>query len=177
MSRSSTALTIVAAAALGLLAAAFLTQWLVVDVHPNGRDGFTLALPLPLIRAVVALIPGELYEDTAVPEELAAHREAIIEALAALRDCPDVTLVAVRSADARISVAKRGRLLQVKVDSSPGQPAVRCNLPLDGLVKVLDRWEWETVEPGVFLGILAEAPRGPLVNVTAPDATVSLAIR
>ncbi len=176
MPRSSTILTVAVAAALGLAAAAFFTQWVVVDVHPGGHHAFRLPLPLPMIRAAVALVPERAYENARVPEELAAHRRAITEAVAILRDCPDTTFVAFHCDDASVSVSKNGRSLRVDIDSHHDKVTVRCRIPLDGLGRVLDDWDWETLDPGVLLGILAEAPRGPLVDVVAPDTLISVSI-
>lgn len=176
MTRFRTGLTVVTAAVLGLIAAAFITQWVVVDVRPSGRGAFKVPVPVTVLRAAVALVPDSAYGDAGVPRELAGHRASVLKALAALRASPDATFVTVRSEDAEVSVAKRGGLLLIKVRSNDDATTVHCRIPLRGLHQALDRWDWKTVDPGAFLAILGDAPRGPLVEVAAPEAIVNISI-
>jgi len=176
MARSRTAFTVVVAAALGLVAAAFIAQWVVIDVETSGRSAFKAPVPLTLLRAAVALVPDSVYRDAQVPQELTAHRPSVLRAVTALRNSPDATFVTVRSEEADVSIAKQNGLLLVNVDSHDDATTVRCRIPVDGLYKALDRWDWKTVDPGAFLAILGDAPHGPLVQVAAPEATINVSI-
>ncbi len=176
MNRSRTALTVVAAAALGLVVAAFIAQWVVVDVQASGRSTVRVPVPLALLRAAVALVPGSAYRDVRIPPQLAAHRSQVLEALTALRNSPDTTLLTVRSREAKVSIVTRDGSLLVNAGSPCDGTNVRCTIPLNALHETLERWDWKTVDPGTLLAMLGEAPRGPLVEVIAPEATVTIRI-
>ncbi|NOZ95921.1 MAG: hypothetical protein GXP47_14450 [Acidobacteria bacterium] len=176
MSRSRTALTVVVAAALGLVVAAFIAQWVVVDVQASGRSAVRVPVPLALLRAAAALVPGSVYRGARIPPELAARRSLILKAVTALRDSPDATLLTVRSREAKVSIVTRDGLLLVNAGSRSDGTNVRCRIPLNALHEALDRWDWKTVDPGTLLAMLGEAPRGPLVEVNAPETTVTISV-
>ena len=48
---------------------------------------------------------------------------------------------------------------------------VRCTVPLDGVLDALERWDWETFDPGMVFDVLAAVNHGELVNVEVDDGT------
>ena len=54
--------------------------------------------------------------------------------------------------DALVEIAKTGDNLTVAVDADDAN--VRCTVPLDGILYALERWDWESVDPGLVFDIL-----------------------
>ena len=52
----------------------------------------------------------------------------------------------------------------------------RAALPIKAALRVLERWDWKTVEPRMAVDFLAYAGHGELVRVDAPDAKVAVRI-
>jgi hypothetical protein len=160
------------AAAAGLLTALFLSDWMTVDVRTTGEDAVHVFLPLPLAagRVAAACVPDRARRDLQVPPEVRREKEQILAGLRALHDGPDATLVRVESPNAKVVVAKERNLLRVSVDADDGT-AVRCTLPLDGVLDALGSWDWQTFDPALVVDVLAAAPHGDLVRVEADDGT------
>lgn len=171
---TSTVAVVVAAAAAGLLAAALFTNWMVVDVHTTGPDAVNLKLPvpLPLIRTAVAFVPSDSLPPIDIPPEVKENRETILQALRELRDAPDTTLVRVRSDDANVVIEKKDKSLAIDVQAPDA--TVHCQVPLDGIVEALEKWDWETCNPQLALRVLAAAKHGPLVTVDSKEARVAI---
>jgi hypothetical protein len=159
-----------------LLAAAALSDWIVVDVQTFGPDSVHVVVPMPLVvgHFAAAAVPDDAFEDAVMPPELTANREHILAALRSLVDAPDAVLVEVRADDAHVLVAKEGDVLSVAVDADDA--TVRCTVPLTGVVDALEDWDWRTVDPAMLFDILGDAPSGDLVRVDADDARVAVRI-
>lgn len=172
----STIAVVISAAAAGLLAAALFTSWIVVDVRTTGTDAVNLKLPvpLPLVRAATAFIPKEKLGTVKLPPELKENRELILRSLRALLEAPDGALVRVSSDEAKVLIEKKDRTLHVHVEAEDGR--VHCAIPIKGVIKALERWDWEHVDPRLATRILASARRGPLVTVDQPDAHVAVSV-
>jgi hypothetical protein len=169
----------------GLLTATLLMDWMVVDVHVvdvSEHDDIKLdapihvKVPFPLIVAdvVAGFIPDEAFEDAEVPPELKAQRDLVLAAVKGLLDSPDATLVTVHTDDANVEIVKEGETLRIAVDADDA--VVRCNVPIGGVYEVLEDWDWETFDPGMFLDILHSAENGDLVTVATEDG-VRVAIK
>ncbi len=172
----STIAVMVTAAAAGLLAAALLTSWIVVDVRTAGKDAVNLKLPipLPLIRAAAAFIPKGKLGTVKLPPELEENRELILRGMRELLEAPDGTFVRVSSDEGKVLIEKRDRTLHVRVEAEDGR--VHCAIPIEGVFKALERWDWEHVDPRLATRILSGAGRGPLVTVDQPDAHVAVSV-
>jgi hypothetical protein len=155
----------------GIVTAAAIADWMVIDVQVADPDPVHIKVPFPLIVADVAasFVPDEVLEDAKVPPEMAANRELILEAVRGLLDAPDTALVKVEAPDARVAIAKHGDNLELAVDADDA--TVRCILPLDGVLYALERWDWQTFDPSLVFDTLAKADNGPLVRVEADDGT------
>jgi hypothetical protein len=167
--------TVLLALLLAVLVAPLLMTWVVVDVHTTGHDEVNLTVPVPLALARIALafVPTkEAIHD--LPAEVAQHKEQVLAALRAIESCPDAMLVEVQAPDAKVKVAKRGDRLVVDVDAPDA--VVHGALPVKAALRVLERWDWKTVEPHMAIDFLAHAGHGELVRVEAPDAKVAVRI-
>jgi hypothetical protein len=89
-------------------------------------------------------------------------------------ESPDAVLVKVRTEDANIDISKDGDTLRIAVDADDA--VVRCNVPIDGILKALEDWDWETVDPQMIFDVLHAAENGDLVTVTTNDG-VRVAIK
>ena len=159
------------AALAGMLTATFLMDWVVVDVHTPEPEAFNIKVPFPLFVGHLAtnFIPDEVMQDAVVPAEMRDQRELVLSAIRSLVDSPDATLVKVDADDARVEVRKQGSNLEVAVDADDA--TVRCAVPLDGILEALEKWDWETFDPGMAFDILSAADHGDLVRVEVDDGT------
>lgn len=161
----------------GLLTATLMMDWMVVDVHViEDETPVHVKVPFPLIVADVAsrFIPEEALAEAKVPVEARAQKELVLATLQALLDSPDSHFVSVRSDDANVDIFKEGRMLRVAVDADDA--VVRCNVPIDGVLEALERWDWETFDPQMVFDVLHAAENGDLVTVATDDG-VRVAIK
>jgi hypothetical protein len=170
----STVGAVVLAALAGVVTAAALSDWVVVDVETLGPDSMHIVVPVPLMvgRIAAAAVPDEALEDAVMPPEVTARREQIVAAVRSLADTPDATFVEVHDGDDHVVISKVGGLLKVAVDSDDAR--VRCTLPIDAIADALEEWDWQTVDPGLAFDILGAVPSGELLTVEAEDARVAI---
>jgi len=167
----STVGAVVLAGLAGTLATVMAMDWMVVDVRTPAPDAMHMRIPMPLLaaRVATAFVPEEAMRDAEVPPELRQQRELVLAALRSLAEGPDTTLVSVIAPDARVEVTKKGDVLQVAVDADDAN--VHCAVPIHGVLKALDEWDWQTFDPDMVLDVLADAPMGEMVRVEADDGT------
>jgi hypothetical protein len=161
----------------GLLTAALMMDWMVVDVHVVEEGApIHIKVPFPLIVANMAagLIPDEALEEARVPPELKQQKALVLAVVRELLESPDAQLVTVRCEDASVDIAKDGDTLRIAVDADDA--IVRCNVPIDGVLAALENWDWETFDPQMAFDILHAAENGELVTVTTTDG-VRVAIK
>ncbi len=172
---SSSVLTIVVAAAAGLLVAAVLSDVVMIDVATAPPDDVRIKLPLPLglVRLAAALVPARELE-VELPREATRQREVFEQALRALAECPDgVILVSMRSPDANVTITKeRG---QIVLDVGAEDARVHGAVPLAGLENALKRWRGDRLDVRAVLDVLSAARRGPILSVESEDAVVRIA--
>jgi hypothetical protein len=162
----------------GLLTATLMMDWMVVDVHvvdvaPN--DDLELSspvhvkVPFPLVIANIAtaFIPDEAFEDAEIPPEVTAQKDLVLASVRALLESPDAALVKVRTDDANVDIVKDGDTLRIAVDADDA--VVRCNVPIDGVLKALENWDWKTADPQMLFDVLHAAENGDLVTVATKD--------
>jgi len=173
---SSTVGTILLAGLAGLLTAGLMMDWVVVDVRPTELEGVPIVVAFPLwaVRAAVSLAPLENMPEMRVPAELRRQRDMITRVAQELLACPDGSLVQVLTEDANVQVVKQGAVLRIMVDAEDAK--VQCAIPLDGVVDMLESWDWETFDPSMVFDVLSHAPSGRLVHVDAEDAKVAISI-
>ncbi len=167
----STLGSILLAAVAGLGAATVLMDWVIVDVQTPDPEAIHFKVPFPLVIAdiAVAFIPDDVTQDMEVPPEVRAQREVVMAALSSLIDAPDGALVEVTTPDETVSIVKKGGNLEVDVNAEDA--VVHCSVPLDGIYKSLERWDWEVFEPKMVLTALHHTSPGVLVDVHADDGT------
>ena len=161
----------------GLLTATLMMDWMVVDVHVVEEDTpIHIKLPFPLLVADIAtgFVPDQVFEEAEIPPEARAQKELVVETIRALLDSPDAEFVKVRTEDATVDISKDGDTLRIAVDADDA--VVRCNVPIDGILKALEDWDWETVDPQIAFDILRAAENGDLVTVATEDG-VRVAIK
>jgi len=151
-----------------------LMDWVIIDVQTSGPDAVHVKVPFPLVIADVAtaFIPDEAMEEMEVPAELRDQREAVLGGVRALLEAPDGVYVKVDSEDARVVVAKERDDLRIAVDADDA--VVRCVVPIDGVLEALEKWDWQTFDPGMVLDVLDEAGNGNLVTVEAEGTRVAV---
>ena len=155
----------------GMVVAALIMDWVVVDIHTPAPDAFHLKLPFPLVVGHVAssLIPDDVTSEAVVPPEVREQRELVLATVRSLAECPDATLVKVEADDARVEITKQGDDLLIAVDADDA--TVRCTVPLDGVLDALENWDWETFDPGMVFDVLEAVHHGELLRVEADDGT------
>ncbi len=155
----------------GMVTAALLMDWVVVDVRTPEPDNLHIKVPFPLIVGHVAsnFIPDDVTDDVVVPPEVREHREQILDTVRTLVEVPDATFVKVDADGAHVDISKLGDDLLIVVDADDAK--VRCTVPLDGVLDALERWDWETFDPGMVFDVLAAVNHGELVNVEVDDGT------
>ena len=161
----------------GLLTATLMMDWMVVDVHVIEDDTpIHIMVPFPLVVADIAagFIPDELFNDAEIPPEVKAQKGLVLATIASLLDSPDMHLVKVRTDDANVDIFKEGDTLRILVDADDA--VVRCNIPIDGVLSALEKWDWETVDPQMILDVLHAAENGEFVTVATDDG-VRVAIK
>jgi len=170
----STVGTVALAAIAGLFTAAVLSDWMVVRVETPGPDAVNVTVPFPLIVPKMAanFIPDDVFHDAVVPSEVRQQRDAVMAAVRSLAESPDATFVKVRSEDAHVTVNKKGNELVVAVDADGA--VVNCTVPLKGVVKALERWDWQTFDPDLMFNVLGAAGNGNLLTVDADGTHVSI---
>lgn len=178
----STVGAVLLAGVAGLLTATLLVDWVVVDVRvPEGLDAdlqapFHLKVPFPLLVADIAtgLIPDDALQEARIPPEATAQKELVLAFVRELLETPDGDFVKVRTDDANVDVVKEGDNLMISVDADDA--VVRCKVPIDGVLKALEDWDWETVDPQMIFDVLHAADNGNLVTVETEDG-VQVAIK
>jgi len=181
----STVGAVLLAATAGLLTATLMMDWMVVDVHVvdvSDHDDIQVDAPLhikvpfPLLIANIAtgFIPDEAFEEARVPPEARAQKELVLATVRALLESPDAELVKVRTEGANVDIYKDGDTLRIAVDADDA--VVRCNIPIDGILKALEDWDWETFDPQMVFDVLRAAESGDLVTVATKDG-VRVAIK
>ena len=160
----------------GLLTATLLMDWMIVDVHVEEDTPIHIKVPFPLIiaNAATAFIPDEALEEAEVPPELKAQKDLVMATVTALLETPDTHFVKVETEDANVDVYKQGDNLRVEVIAEDA--VVSCTVPIDGVAKALEDWDWETFDPQMVFDILHAADNGELVNVETEDG-VKVAVR
>ncbi len=167
----STVGAVVLAGLAGVLATLLMMDWMVVDVRTPEPENIHIKVPFPLLagRLAAGFVPDEALREATVPPELAAQREVVMQALRALAETPDATLVRVSADDAKVDVTKRGSDLIIAVDADDA--VVRCKVPVEGILEALEDWDWETFDPKMAFDILGSASMGNLVTVEVDDGT------
>jgi len=167
--------TVLLALLAAMLVAPLLMTWVVVDVRTYDEDAVNIKLPIPLALARVGLAFAPREEICRlVPPEVTAQREHVLAVLRDLEGCPDTDLVSVDAPDARVRIAKQGALLQLHVDADDA--VVHGAIPVASVLRVLERWDWQTFEPDLALDLVAAAGHGELLSVDAEDARVRIKI-
>jgi hypothetical protein len=146
-------------------------RYAIVDVHEKGPDGVRLMIPVPLALAQFALyfVPDELTR-VQVPEldEYLESAQSIVAELAAVENAE---LVRVTEGQDQITVAKRGKNIEV---DAVGSETVRVRAPIETLEAILQACRGEHIEASQILSALRASP-GALVHVN--DGSTEVKVR
>ena len=155
----------------GILTAAVITDWMVIDIQVADPNPIHIKVPFPLFIADVAssFVPADALDETAIPPEVKANKELILAAVTSLLEAPDTALVKVSAPDVLVEIGKLGDNLRIAVDADDA--IVRCTIPLDGVLYALEKWDWESFDPDLIFDTLGKADNGPLVTVEVDDGT------
>ncbi len=170
LSRVLKGLAIAAAAAVIL---ALSMTWVVVSVVVP-EDGLRLWIPAPVVLAqgVAAIAnPPELHE--AIPLE-PEHARLAATALRELEEVQDAELVRVESAEETVVVRVADGRVHVEVDTL--REMVRVHAPIREVREFLESFDGGDVVPADAFRLARSLPSGPLVEVDAPDAEVSVRV-
>jgi hypothetical protein len=162
----------------GLLTATLLVDWVVVDVHVvdvshhNSVDfdspvHIKVPFPLAIADLAVGFIPDDVFDEAEIPPEATAQRELVLATIGALLEAPDATLVKGRTDEANVDIEKEGDNLLVAVDADGA--IVRCKVPIDGVFRALENWDWKSADPDLLFDVLHSADNGEMVTVTTED--------
>ncbi len=173
-----TALVIVLAALAGLMTAALLMDWMVVDVHATETAGESthvwVPVPVAALRMAAALIPRDAFPTEEVPPEIHERLPAIRTALQDLSSCPDVQLASVESPDGKVTVLMHSGRLIVDVNSPDAK--VHATVPLRRLARAMKHWDGKTVDASLVRAGLAALDDGFEVKVDSPEARVRITV-
>ncbi len=184
MSRKNTgnlspAASVLLAMVAGLVVAALLMDWMVVDVRATEPDGHAtrvwFPLPMAAVRLAAAAVPEGTYHQAELPPEVREHLPAIREVLKELARCPDGPLVQVRSPEEQIDVGLEEGTLRVDVRSPEG--TVHVAVPLRRMARALERWDGERVDRDLIRTLLRALDDGFTVSVDSPEARVRVKVR
>jgi hypothetical protein len=155
----------------GMVTAALLMDWVIIDVHTPPPEEVNIKVPFPVVVADIAtsFIPDDVMADAVVPAEVQQHRDEILTAVRTLLKAPDATFVKVDAVDALVDISKLGDDLLITVDADDAK--VRCTVPLDGVLDALEGWDWETFDPGMVFDVIGAVNHGDLVTVEVDDGT------
>jgi len=175
--RPPTLTVVVTAATAALVAAAFLTGWMVVEVETPEPGGIHLTVPVPLglLQAALALLPRDAFPRQELPEDFPLDREGLLAIVEALTTAPAGSHLDVETPDSGVSLTLSGAELVVAVRDHEAHVDLR--VPLDGLKDALEEWDGRTLDPRTLLTVLASSGHGPLLRVGSRDARVRIDLR
>jgi hypothetical protein len=171
---ASTSTTVILAAIAAVLIAPLFMNWIVLDVRtaPPQDVRITLPIPLAVVRTALWFVPRDEVR-AALPPQAAVHRDSVLAAFRALESSPDTVFLSVRSREGTVRVAKdRGRLV---LDVGAEEARVHAVLPLEAAHRILAKWDWRRLDPGMAVDLLAAAERGQLLSVDSEEARVRIA--
>lgn len=168
----STVAAFVAAAVAGVVAAAALSSWVVVDVRPSDGPRVVVPVPLDLLRFAAATVPEDRILGPELPRAAADRARELSPLLVELERCPDGPLVRARSPEADVEIVKDGGALAVRVDATGHR--IDCRIPIDGVGDLVARADWTRADPRVALALLAAAEPGEMLSVRGPGAEVTV---
>ncbi len=175
--RLSTVAVVLVSTAAALVAAAFLTGWMVVDVQTHGPDAvdFTVPIPLGFLQAMLSAVPEGTFPKEELPADFPLDREGMLEIVSALATAPAGTSIRVDTPDARVSITTAGE--DVSVDVEAPEADVTLRILLAGVRDALERWDGTTLDPRMALALLTSAERGPFLLVDSPEGRVRIDVR
>jgi hypothetical protein len=131
---------LMASAGVTLAATVVRSGFMTVQVHDRGPDGVHLYLPVPAALVDIGLgtlplwMPRE--ELAQVRREIGPWGPALRAAARAFDECPDAVLVDVVTDSETVRVERRGRWLEVAVDSEDTD--VRVKIPANTMSRLLN---------------------------------------
>ncbi|MFH1177194.1 MAG: hypothetical protein V1750_07280 [Acidobacteriota bacterium] len=171
----STAGTVLLAGVAAIGVAMLLTNWVVVDVRPQGTGQGHIIVPVPLN---LLRIPLRLADRDRGERELQARlgweERELLDALRRLAAGPDGTYTSVGSGDCQVKLTRDGSKLLIRAHADGA--LVQGTVPWPAVERVLRLAENGRVHALDLLDLLA-AGRGELLAVDAREAVVRVTVR
>jgi hypothetical protein len=158
-----------------LLAAALVTNWVVVDVRSLGGEDVRVRVPLPLnfLRVPLRMAPRG---DLALPasREGERMRARLLALLRDLDEAPAGAPVLFRVDGEEAFASRSGDTLVLVIGDGRGGETVRASLPYDATRRVLERAAAGRLDLCGVLDLLVAGGRGELLAVDAGDARIRI---
>ncbi len=167
---------VLAGMAFGILAAASTASaqgvrpWLHVRVDEGSKSKVSVNLPLSLVEIALASAPQTLLSDGHFKLHCGDSRLSVAEVRKMwkeLKAAGDTEFVTAEDENKTVNVARKGDLVQVRIDNPKDKETVRVDVPLS-LVDVLLSGEGDQIDVRAAVAELSKR-RGDIVHVT--DAT------
>jgi len=154
----------------GSASAQGLKPWLHVQVDEGSKSKVSVNLPMSLVEIALASAPQTLISDGHFKLHCGNSRLSVTDMRKMWKElkAAGVTeFVTVEDEHESVNVARKGELVQVRVDNPSNKEAVRVDVPLS-LVDVLLSGEGDQIDVRAAIGELSKR-RGDIVHVS--DAT------
>jgi hypothetical protein len=148
-------------------------QWLLVNVDTHGPDGVNLYIPVPmgLVYPSLHFIPEEA-RVIEIPEEVSLNREAMLQMVDVIRDCPDGDFVRVETRTENVRIAKEGSDILVLVQTEEENVDIR--IPLDFFDEMLQSIDGNKIYTADMASAFATIRHSRFLSVKCPDADVTI---
>jgi hypothetical protein len=158
----------------GLAGAQAATPWLHVRVEePQRQSKVHVNLPLSVVEAVLRATPQKLASEGRIhfgPSGKTLSIPDLRRIWTELRAAGDSELVSVEEKDETVKVARRGDLVEVRIDKPGDKETLRVEVPV-GVVDALLSGSGETLELEAAFAEMRKR-RGEIVRVDDEDSTV-----
>ena len=147
-----------------------LKPWLHVQVDEGSKSKVSVNLPLSLVEIALASAPQTVLSDGHFKLHCGDSRLSVADLRKMwkeLKAAGDTEFVTVEDENETVNVARKGDLVQVRVDNPKNKETVRVDVPLS-LVDVLLSGEGDQIDVRAAVAELSKR-RGDIVHVT--DAT------
>lgn len=153
-----------------LVAAAFGSSCIIVDVRQADGPRILVPMPLSLAKAALAFAPDEA-KHIEIPE-LGEYGDVAEDIIGELAGAPDGVLVEVHDGSDHVWIAKNGDEIEVEVDT--GNEEVSIKVPLELLADVLDGYDGDELDTRDVLSALSTVSRTDLVHVRTEHEEVKV---
>ncbi len=171
---SAIVLVLLAIVFIGISLTVLMFDWAWIDIQTaESSQNIHLKIPVPLNLVSFGMnfvSKEEMHVE--IPREVWENRELIMESLKAIADCPDTTLVRVKTPDAKVIIEKSGGKIILNVEAEDA--TVHAALPIEAIIDILKEWDWKHFRPQIAIDIFAAGGSGSYLFVDCEDAKVKI---